>query len=330
MPSIRSGWQMTLLLWLILYHAVEAFERVVIPADSKAGLAFFKARGATIARVLPLRYFKYFLPHGNELVLGSEPLSPLIQLSPLALDLILHWRLDGGTALDRVERLIVEIVPSSKLSRKTRDAFEPCGNVFSQKRFPLKVSSDTAVGSTVRRIEAVCNRRQAFTYSLEPVGNNSHPPFDVDPLTGDLFTTRRLSEENAYQFYIVAKPMGIRKRSKALVDIQIIQDSQRHRGLKKKKKMTMMASRRKRELRKELSFRLPENIAVGRLLPGAGQFVPLQRDQVVKSAPAVKDHFIVHRNGSIEVAKALNFEVESVHRFTVIVENIRTSGDYNA
>ncbi|KRX24151.1 Neural-cadherin, partial [Trichinella nelsoni] len=215
-------------------------------------------------------------------------------------------------------KLRVQGRPASNCDQTTLDIYSEMrftrGTFYSRPLFPRRryyvtISKDVPVGTTITRLEASCHQLGlcGFTYQLE---SKMPVPFDVESFNGDIFTTGLL-EKDQYQFYISARPSGAGMLGKdsCLVTVTVNPNA-----------MALTTSRNKRELRSELSFSLPEDAPLGYLF----LLIPLQYNEAVKNAPVVKSHFTVHRNGSLELTEALNYETEKMIHFSIIVENLRT------
>ncbi|KRY29115.1 Cadherin-related hmr-1 [Trichinella spiralis] len=215
-------------------------------------------------------------------------------------------------------KLRVQGRPASNCDQTTLDIYSEMrftrGTFYSRPLFPRRryyvtISKDVPVGTTITRLEASCHHLGlcGFTYQLE---SKMPVPFDVESFNGDIFTTGLL-EKDQYQFYISARPSGAGMLGKdsCLVTVTVNPNA-----------MALTTSRNKRELRSELSFSLPEDAPLGYLF----LLIPLQYNEAVKNAPVVKSHFTVHRNGSLELTEALNYETEKMIHFSIIVENLRT------
>uniref|UniRef100_A0A915AWG2 Cadherin domain-containing protein n=1 Tax=Parascaris univalens TaxID=6257 RepID=A0A915AWG2_PARUN len=155
----------------------------------------------------------------------------------------------------------------------------------------------------------------AVVYRVEP----ETIPFDVSPFSGDVFSRRGLAN-GQYAFDVVATDhLGQEARTSVKVVVEGVNDR-----LKTTKKTHQLSeafqnkrqARNRRDLGNDIVISIPEDHRLGLL----SEHIRLARNERVTLAPIIKEYVTIYSNGSIELTKALNFEVNNDIRFSVQVD----------
>lgn len=75
-------------------------------------------------------------------------------------------------------------------------------------------------------------------------------------------------------------------------------------------------------LRPPIELTLPEDIPTGMLT----QTIQLTNEERIKFAPIVKPYLTIYANGSINLHRHLNYEIDDKVMATVMIENLKTKG----
>lgn len=194
--------------------------------------------------------------------------------------------------------------------------------VFEAKRFVKSVFNDLSLGTTVLRVNAHGSGSGIIAYQLESVG---YIPFDIDPITADIFTTDRLLD-GRYEFTVIASDI-LADDSRSQMPVKIIVGP-RYRSIGKvecnDKFGCEKGSRIRRQSYAPLLLKLDESTRVG-ILPYS---LDLGHREVVKKAPVETKYVTIYENGTMELHRPLNYELDKVVEFAVIVENTQTLGKH--
>uniref|UniRef100_A0A915Q850 Cadherin domain-containing protein n=1 Tax=Setaria digitata TaxID=48799 RepID=A0A915Q850_9BILA len=168
---------------------------------------------------------------------------------------------------------------------------------------------------TVLRVTAKTTKG-AVMYRIEP----ENVSFDVTPFSGDLFS--RHGVPNGKYFFNVVATDSFGQKAHANVRILVgprIDPKRQFKRLKTKSKSNYQvlpnenSRRSRRDFGNDIVLTLKENHPIG-LLEKA---INLRPNENVVFAPATTDYLRIHSNGSIELIKPLNYELEMSHQAAV-------------
>ncbi|VDM50777.1 unnamed protein product [Toxocara canis] len=155
----------------------------------------------------------------------------------------------------------------------------------------------------------------AVVYRVEPEA----VPFDVSPFSGDIFS-RSGVPNGRYDFDVVATD---RLGQEARTSVKVIVEGTNNRQILKKTIHQQVGvftgkrhMRRRRDLGNDVVLALPEDHRLGML----NERIPLGGGERVTLAPIVKEYVTVHPNGSLELTKQLNFELQNEIHFSVQID----------
>lgn len=192
--------------------------------------------------------------------------------------------------------------------------------MFEAKRFVKNVFNDLPLGTTVLRANAHTSGSGIFAYQLKSVG---YIPFDIDPITADIFTTDRL-HDGRYEFTVIVSDI-LSEDSRSEMPVKIIAGPRKLSIEKSEcndKFGCRLATRIRRQSYAPLLLKITESTGVG-ILPYK---LDLGQYEVVKKAPVETKYVTIYENGTMELHRPLNFELDRVVEFAVIVENSQTLG----
>lgn len=223
----------------------------------------------------------------------------------------------------------IEITVDEKTSAKPK--------ILANRRYIASVPWNITMGTKILDVRKRYWSNDDFdlTYHLEP----SNVPFDVDPFTGEVFTTDLLDVER-YSFDVVAvDSAGIVSSNSSVVDryrtsVKVIVDLTGNvKFLKKNSSSSNGAdcddgnskcdttSRYKRALRPEISMNLYENHPTNVLLP---EKISLSQNERIKDSPIEKEFLTINENGTMILTRSLNYETVNPVQVTVLVQNVIT------
>lgn len=158
-------------------------------------------------------------------------------------------------------------------------------------------------------------------------------PFDIMPLTGDLFAQQTLKSGH-YQFNVVAMDSTGRS-SQAIVRIVLGDQPFRHttKSPSRNRQLRSLSRRTKSHFKmdKELVFSIFEDHVLGlldevrsiklKMLIFLFQNIKLIEDEFIAQPFKPTKSLSIHKNGSIELVKPLNFEMEPEIRLKIPIES---------
>ncbi|VDN37984.1 unnamed protein product, partial [Gongylonema pulchrum] len=158
----------------------------------------------------------------------------------------------------------------------------------------------------------------AVIYRVEP----ENVPFDVTPFSGDVFS--RYGVPNGRYFFNVVATDSLAREARANVRIlvgpridpkhQFKQSQSKNFTNPQKSDLLKVRSRRtRRDLGNDIVLTLKESHPLGLLK----KQIPLDPDEKIPLAPLTTDYLRIHGNGSLELIKALNYELEAFHQAAV-------------
>ncbi|XGW19739.1 hypothetical protein V3C99_003519, partial [Haemonchus contortus] len=196
-------------------------------------------------------------------------------------------------------------------------AFDPNGNQLASCKVTIKVQAITMVPPkfdvshyftalpllnahfNVMRVHA---RTLKSTVSYHLVGDNSY--FDVDPLSGDIFT--KSSVPPGRHEFVVKAANSIGQESTATVVVVVGKEKTVKEGISS-------TSRLRRHLSDPIIIKLRENSVAD--LP---KRIPLYAGEVIVGAPITRDHYSILSDGTVKVTKPLNYE--KIHHLTESIQ----------